>query len=152
MAEDEDPSFLCQPCRQIPWGTAGWHKFHSPTHQLVSNRLTSAKPNRIIDYQISGRRFQQQSGYCQWCRLLRNCLQSVKFDDRCLQRCTSSEWAKIKELDVELNFPIIQYAWPKNLNKIEVSCSIHYGDDYIIPTYLQLGVFSYPGEPESIAL
>lgn len=150
MAEDEDQSCLCQSCRQLPWGPAGWHKFHSPTHQHVLNRLTSAKPNRIIDYQISGRQFQQQSEYCQWCKLLRLRLQSVKFDDRCLQRLTSSEWEKIRRLDLALEFPMIQHAWPKHLNKIEVSCSIQYGDDYIIPTYLRLGVFSYPGEPESI--
>ena len=137
---------------RFPGGPAGWHKFHSPTHEHVSNRLTFAKPSRIIDYQISGRLFQQQFEYCQWCRLLRNCLRSVKFDDRCLQSCTSSEWEKIKELHIELEFPMIQHAWPKNLNKIEVSCSIHFGDDYIIPTYLQLGVFSYPGKPKSIML
>ena len=150
MAEDEGRVQLCDSCRQIPWGPAGWQKFHSPTHQHVLNKLTSAKFNRIINYQISGRQFQQSSEYCQWCSLLQLGLQSVKSDDRCLQHLTSSEWDKIRRLDVALEFPRIQHAWPKKLNKIEVSCSIRYGDDYIIPTYLNLAVFSYPGEPNTM--
>lgn len=143
---------LCESCRQIPWGPAGWEKFHSPTHQHGLNRMTPANPNRIIDYQISGKQFQQQSRYCEWCVLLRLGLRSRKFDKHCLEHLTSSEWEKIKYLSVTLKFPAIQKAWPKHLNKLELSCWIHYGDNYIIPTYLNLGVFAYPGEPKIMTL
>lgn len=152
MAEDEDRVRLCESCRRIPWGPAGWDKFHSPTHQHVLNRMTSATPNRIIDYKISGGQFRQQSGYCQWCRLLRLGLQSVKLDDRCLQHLTPSQWEKIRTLDVALEFPKVQDAWPKSLHKIEVSCTISYGENTIIPTYLKLGVFAHLGEPKVITL